>query len=112
MSKRVQTLLEHYFAINNHWPIGPRQAQKIVKHVANKARLSQRVTPHSLRRTFATLALQKETSLAAVKKILGRDRLSRWNVAERATSRNDGILYNSNEELFKHMVLHDLGLID
>ncbi|WP_223261969.1 tyrosine-type recombinase/integrase [Cardinium endosymbiont of Dermatophagoides farinae] len=24
MSKRVQTLLEHYFAINNSWPIGVR----------------------------------------------------------------------------------------
>jgi len=34
------------------------------------------VTPHVLRHTFATLALQKGLSLAAVKKILGHDRLS------------------------------------
>ena len=76
MSKRVQTLLEHYFAINNHWPVGARQAQKIVKHIANKAKLSQVVTPHILRHTFATLALQKGISLAAVQKILGHDRLT------------------------------------
>lgn len=49
MSKRVQTLLEHYFAINNHWPVGSRQTQKIVKSIANKAKLSQVVTPHILR---------------------------------------------------------------
>jgi len=76
MSKRVQTLLEHYFAINNKWPVGLRQVQKIVKHVANKAQLTQHVTPHVLRHTFATLALQKGISLAAVQKILGHDRLT------------------------------------
>jgi integrase/recombinase XerD len=76
MSKRVQTLLEHYFAINNKWPVGIRQGQKIVKQVANRAQLSQIVTPHILRHTFATLALQKGISLAAVQKILGHDRLT------------------------------------
>jgi integrase/recombinase XerD len=76
MSKRVQTLLEHYFAINSSWPVGIRQVQKIIKNVANKARLSQNVTPHILRHTFATLALQKGISLAAVQKILGHDRLA------------------------------------
>lgn len=75
MSRRVQTLLEHYFAINDHWPVGIRQAQKIVKQVANKAKLSHKVTPHILRHTFATLALQKNISIAAVQKILGHDRL-------------------------------------
>lgn len=76
MSKRVQTLLEHYFAINNKWPVGPRQVQKIVKQIANKAQISKEVTPHILRHTFATLALQKGISLATVQKILGHDRLA------------------------------------
>lgn len=70
MSKRVQTLLEHYFAINERWPVGIRQVQKIVKQVADKIRLAQEVTPHILHHTFATLALQKGISLAAVQKIL------------------------------------------
>lgn len=76
MSKRVQTLLEHYFALNNQMPIGVRQAQKIVKQVANRASITQTITPHILRHTFATLALQKGISLAAVQKILGHDRLT------------------------------------
>jgi integrase/recombinase XerD len=76
MSKRVQTLLEHYFAINSFWPVGIRQVQKIIKNVANNAKLPQEVTPHILRHTFATLALQKGISLAAVQKILGHDRLT------------------------------------
>lgn len=76
LSKRVQALLEHYFALHEQWPVGVRQVQKIVKQVANKARLSQTITPHILRHTFATLALQKGISLAAVQKILGHDRLT------------------------------------
>lgn len=76
MSKRVQTLLEHYFAIHDKWPVGERQVQKIVKNVANKAHIAEAITPHILRHTFATLALQKGISLAAVQKILGHDRLA------------------------------------
>ena len=34
------------------------------------------LTPHILRHTFVTLALQKDISLAAVQKILGHDRLT------------------------------------
>lgn len=85
MSKRVQTLLKHYFAINNDWPVGPRQAQKIVKQVANKAKLSRTVTPHILRYTFETLALQKGISPAKVKEILGANRL-RGNITERVAA--------------------------
>lgn len=76
MSRRVQTLLEHYFAINETWPVGKRQVQKIVKLVANRAKITRDITPHVLRHTFATLALQKGISLAAVQKALGHDRLS------------------------------------
>jgi integrase/recombinase XerD len=76
MSKRVQILLEHWFALNETMPVGIRQVQKIVKRVANKANISKEVTPHVLRHTFATLALQKGISLAAVQKIMGHNRLS------------------------------------
>lgn len=76
MSRRVETLLTHHFAILNNFPIGPRYTQKVVKNVSNRARLGKPVTPHVLRHTFATNALQKGISLATVKKILGHDRLS------------------------------------
>ena len=75
MSRRVQALLEPYFSLHDEWFIGPRQVQKIVRKIANKAMIPQKVTPHVLRHTFATLALQKGLSLACVQKILGHDRL-------------------------------------
>jgi len=76
MSNRIRPLLEHYFSLKSEWFIGPRQAQKVVKKFADRAMVSREVTPHVLRHTFATLALQKGISLAAVKKMLGPDRLA------------------------------------
>jgi integrase/recombinase XerD len=76
MSNRVRAVLEPYFALNPSFPIGPRQVQKIVKRLANEARIAREVTPHVLRHTCATLMIQKGISLAAIQKILGHDRLS------------------------------------
>lgn len=76
MSRRVQALLEPYFALHHQWFAGERQVQKIVKQIANRAQIATTVTPHVLRHTFATLALQKGISLAAVQKMLGHDRLA------------------------------------
>jgi integrase/recombinase XerD len=76
MSRRIQPLMEHYFAMHNAWFVGPRQVQKVVKRIANRAQITHDVTPHVLRHTFATLAIQKGISLAAIQKILGHDRLS------------------------------------
>lgn len=76
LSNRVQALLEPYFTLHDKWFVGERQVQKIVKQIANRARITRTVTPHVLRHTFATLALQKGISLAAVQKMLGHDRLA------------------------------------
>ncbi len=76
ISNRVRAIFEPYFALHDRFPVGTRQAQKLVKVVANRAQLATVVTPHVLRHTFATLFLQKGGSLAALKKILGHDRLS------------------------------------
>jgi integrase/recombinase XerD len=75
MSNRVRTLLEHYFALEKTFPVKARRAQDIVKAVANRAGVTTDVSPHVLRHTFATTALQEGISLPTVQKILGHDSL-------------------------------------
>ena len=76
MSHRVRALMEHHFALEKAFPVKARRAQDIVKAVANRAGLTKEVSPHVLRHTFATMALQKGISLPTVQKILGHDRLA------------------------------------
>ncbi len=75
MSNRERTLLEHHFAMEKTFPVKARRAQDIVKAVANRAGITKEVSPHVLRHTFATTALQKGISLPTVQKILGHDNL-------------------------------------
>ena len=88
MSPRVRKLLEWHFAESNEFPIGPRRVQKLVKTIANQAKVSQEVTPHVLRHTFATLSIQKGISLPALKKVLGHDRLSTTEIYLNLTDRH------------------------
>ena len=76
LSARIRALLEPYFALNDRWFVRRRQAQNIVRRVANRARITREVTPHVLRHTAATLMMQKGMSLPTVQKILGHERLS------------------------------------
>jgi integrase/recombinase XerD len=62
--------------------------QKLVKEIANRAKVSQEVTPHVLRHTFATLSIQKGTSLPALKKVLGHDRLATTEIYLNLTDRH------------------------
>jgi integrase/recombinase XerD len=76
MSPRVRTLLEHHFALEKVFPVKVRRAQDIVRAVADRAGITRDVSPHILRHTFATTALQKGISLPTVQKILGHDQLA------------------------------------
>jgi integrase/recombinase XerD len=76
ISERTRTLLERYFAIHKEWFVEVRMVQRIVKKVANRAKIARTVTPHVLRHTFACTAHQKGISLAALQKALGHDLIS------------------------------------
>lgn len=76
MSDKVFVLLSQYFSINEEWFVKKSMAQKIVKAVANKAKITKPVSAHILRHTFACSALQKGLSIAALQKMLGHDNIA------------------------------------
>lgn len=57
-------------------PLTQRAAQKILKMIAQKADIQKKISPHSLRHTFATQLASRGASLPALKEILGHQRLT------------------------------------
>ena len=48
----------------------------MLKRVANRARISRKVSPHVLRHTFAVTAIQKGISLPTLQRLVGHDTLA------------------------------------
>ena len=76
LSPRVQPLIEGHFALHDTFGTSSRTIQRLIKSVANRAKISRPVSPHVLRHTFAVTAVQKGLSLPALQRILGHDRLT------------------------------------
>ncbi len=55
--------------------ISPRGVQLLVKSYARTAGLAKTVTPHTLRHTYATLAIERGANVKAVAQILGHQRI-------------------------------------
>jgi integrase/recombinase XerD len=76
LSTRTRPLIEHHFAIHDTFGMTARTIQRVLTTVANRARITRRVSPHVLRHTFAVTAIQKGISLPALQRLLGHDRLT------------------------------------
>jgi len=54
----------------------PRTIQRILKCIANRARINRPVSSHVLRHALAIAAVQKGISLPALQRLLGHDHLT------------------------------------
>jgi integrase/recombinase XerD len=76
LTPRVRALLEPFFTLHDRLEMTPRTIQRLVKHVATRARITRPCSPHVLRHTFAVTANGKGISLPALQRILGHDHLT------------------------------------
>ncbi|MBI2449018.1 tyrosine-type recombinase/integrase [Candidatus Pacearchaeota archaeon] len=82
MSKEISKQLSFYlensvnsYIFSKYKPLTTRNIQKIVSSVAKKAGIKKRVTPHTLRHSFATHLLEQGTDIRIIQEILGHSNL-------------------------------------
>jgi integrase/recombinase XerD len=76
LTERAFTLLSNYFSLNDSFGYTARGIQKIVRRVTNRAGISQKVSPHVLRHTFAAACVKKGLSTRYLQMFLGHDHLA------------------------------------
>lgn len=75
MSRCVRPLVEAHFGLYETLGVGVRTIQRMVKKVANKAKIARNVTPHIGRHTHVVTALQRGISLPSLQHVLGHDNI-------------------------------------
>jgi integrase/recombinase XerD len=75
LNPRAFQLLSHSFAHQNAMLLGVRTAERVVKHVVNRAGIIKLVSAHVLRHTFAVTCLKRGINLQALQSLLGQDRI-------------------------------------
>lgn len=76
LNTRPQTLHSHLFLNYHNEPIGERGVRKLVKKYKDKAGITKRASPHSLRHTFATYKAEKGVSPFQLQQWLGHANLN------------------------------------
>jgi len=67
---------EHVFTTLQGRPLGHRYVQRMVARYARKAGIEKRITPHTLRHSFATDLYRETSKIRLVQKVLGHSDLS------------------------------------
>ena len=66
---------ENKFVFSENEPMSPRNIQLIIQKSAKKAGINKRVTPHTLRHSFATALLDAGENLLIIQQLLGHENL-------------------------------------
>ncbi len=76
LQKYISRHPENVYVFSKEKPLTTRNIQKIVKKLAMKAEIQKKVTPHTLRHSYATHLLEAGTDIRKIQALLGHENLS------------------------------------
>lgn len=77
---------EHKFVFSKDKPLTTRNIQKIIKGAKMRAGINKKVTPHTLRHSFATHLLEQGTDIRIIQAMLGHSSLSTTQIYAHVSS--------------------------
>ncbi len=94
MSPQISQALEAYFkergetryVFSREKPLTTRNIQKIIKNTSKRSGITKKVTPHTLRHSFATHLLEQGTDIRVIQTMLGHSSLSTTQVYTHVSS--------------------------
>lgn len=75
LQKHLSKNPENKFIFSQNDPLTPRNIQRIIKKAAKKAGINKKVTPHTMRHSFATHLLDAGENLLVIQQLLGHKNL-------------------------------------
>jgi len=84
ISDRISEQLKEFFGKHSNYqyvlsesePLTTRNIQKIIKHTSKKAGMQKKITPHTLRHSYATHLLESGTDIRYIQELLGHSNLN------------------------------------
>lgn len=77
----------YLFSTAKDSPLTTRNIQKIIKKTAEKANIGKKVTPHTLRHSFATHLLEAGVDIKKIQVLLGHSRIDTTQIYTRVSSK-------------------------
>lgn len=90
---------ENEYLFSKSKPLSSRNIQKLIKKSALKAAIQKRVTPHTLRHSFATHHLEAGTDIRKIQVLLGHSRIDTTQIYTKVSSKDLENLKNPLEDL-------------
>jgi len=104
-SKLVKEKTNNYLLVNNHGEkLTPRGVEYIIDHIIKKGHLKMKLTPHTLRHTFATHMLNEGADLKSVQELLGHENLSTTQIYTHVSNERLRSVYLDNHPRARYRV--------